>query len=142
MLNIEKIKEGTVIDHIPSSEGLKLLPLLQLETHPGVVSLGLNLPSDRLGKKDLIKVEGRFFTPDEINRIALFAPEATISIIKNGAVAQKFQVALPQKIEGTFTCKNPRCVTRSEPVKTRFTIQRGSSNLNLNCDFCGAICQL
>ena len=139
---LAKILDGTVIDHIPPSEAFKLIQLLKLETIPGVVTLGLNLSSGKLGSKDMIKVEGRFFSPDELNQIALFAPEATISIIKNGQVEKKFQVSLPDFIEGALSCKNMNCITRAEPVKTRFKIHKGSNNLILNCDFCGSLCRL
>ena len=139
---LAKILEGTVIDHIPPHEGLKLVPLLKLNEISGVVTLGLNLTSAKLGEKDMIKVEGRFFSTEELNQIALFAPEATISIIKKGSVERKFKVALPEIIEGVLICNNHHCITKTEPMKTRFQIRKGSNNLFLNCDYCGSLCRL
>ena len=139
---LAKIEEGTVIDHIPPQEGFKLIPLLKLDQLAGVVTLGMNLSSGKLGEKDMITVEERFFTPEELNQIALFAPEATISIIKQGKVKEKFKVTLPERIEGILLCKNTNCVTQTERVRGRFTIQKGSNNLFINCDFCGSLCRL
>jgi aspartate carbamoyltransferase regulatory subunit len=136
-MNIDKIQIGTVIDHIPHGEGLKLVPLLRLHELPKIVSIGLNLPSKKLGTKDLIKVEGRFFSEDELDQIALLAPEATISLIEKGAVQKKFAVKLPEKVENLYTCRNTNCITRGEGVNSSFTLHQTSSNLILNCEFCG-----
>jgi aspartate carbamoyltransferase regulatory subunit len=136
-MNIDKIQNGTVIDHIPQGEGLKLIPLLRLSELSKIVSLGLNLPSKRLGTKDLIKVEGRFFSEEELNQIALLAPEATISLIEKGEVRKKFAVKLPEKVENLYTCRNTNCITRGEGVKSSFSLHQASSNLILNCEYCG-----
>jgi aspartate carbamoyltransferase regulatory subunit len=136
-MNIDKIEIGTVIDHIPCGEGLKLVPLLRLHELSKVVSIGLNLPSDRMGSKDLIKVEGRFFSEEELNQIALLAPEATISLIEMGAVRKKFAVKLPEKVENLYTCRNTNCITRGENVNSSFTLHQTRSNIILNCEFCG-----
>ena len=141
-MNIEKILNGTVIDHIKEKQALRLFKLLRLDQIEGTMSMGFNLPSKKLGKKDLIKVEGRFFSEDELHQIALFAPEATISIIENHAIIKKFSVTLPLQIVGAIPCSNPQCVTANELIKSLFKIHKAVNTITLNCSYCGTLCQL
>ena len=89
-LSVSAIENGTVIDHIPAGQGMRIVRLLKLADHKKKVTLGLNLPSKSLGYKDLIKVEGREISVEEANQIALFAPKASINIIRNFQIQKKF----------------------------------------------------
>ncbi|NIP66899.1 aspartate carbamoyltransferase regulatory subunit, partial [Candidatus Bathyarchaeota archaeon] len=101
-LRVSKIKEGTVIDHITNGHALDVIKILGITGRgEGVVTVAMNVPSKRLGMKDMVKVEGRELNPKELDKIALLAPHATINIIRNYKVAEKERVKLPKIIRGT-----------------------------------------
>ncbi|HDJ27368.1 MAG TPA: aspartate carbamoyltransferase regulatory subunit, partial [Aciduliprofundum sp.] len=96
-LRVRRIREGTVIDHIPPGKALKVLSILGISGSEGtVVAVLMNVESRKLGKKDIVKLEGRFLTRDEVDEIALVAPTATINIIRDYEVAEKFSLTLPK----------------------------------------------
>ncbi|MEO1735162.1 Aspartate carbamoyltransferase regulatory chain [Salmonella enterica subsp. enterica serovar Typhimurium] len=82
-LQVEAIKCGTVIDHIPAQVGFKLLSLFKLTETDQRITIGLNLPSGEMGRKDLIKIENTFLTEEQVNQLALYAPQATVNRIDN-----------------------------------------------------------
>jgi len=107
-LKISKIKDGTVIDHIPAGKALKVLSILRTEEgNENSVSIGIRVPSKKMGFKDVIKVENRYLERFEVDKIAFVAPDATISIVKNYEITEKFQVELPSRIIGIVKCYNP-----------------------------------
>ena len=87
-LKVSAIKEGTVIDHIPSPYLFKVISILGLDKIKNQITFGTNLESEKLGSKAIIKVSDRFFKNDEINKIALIAPNANLNIIKNYEVVE------------------------------------------------------
>src|SRR5690242_12317836 len=103
-LSVSAIKNGTVIDHIRAGQALRIVKLLGLLENKNKVTLGLNLPSKLIGQKDLIKIENRALTNDEANEVVIFAPEATINIIKDFEVKQKINTHLPNIIANVFIC--------------------------------------
>lgn len=135
-LSVAAIESGTVIDHIPAGQGMKIASLLKLDTQRHKVTLGLNLPSQSMGLKDLIKVEGREITEEEANQIAIFAPKATLNIIHGFQVSTKLTVNLPEKIEKILHCPNPRCVTQHEKVYSRFHVKKLAKAVQLTCFYC------
>jgi aspartate carbamoyltransferase regulatory subunit len=135
-LSVSAIKHGTVIDHIRSGQALRIMRLLSVLEDKNKVTLGLNLPSQLLGVKDLIKIETRVLTPDEANEIMIFAPEATINIIHDFEVLQKLNTRLPITIASVFTCPNPVCTTLHEPVESFFHIQEHGKHIKLICHYC------
>ena len=83
-LIVRRIKDGTVIDHINEGKGLKVLEALEIDGSSGnVITIALNMPSGKLKKKDMIKVEGRFLEDNDTNKLAVIAPSSTVNIIKN-----------------------------------------------------------
>lgn len=130
------IKEGTVIDHITAGHALKIIRLLNLADENRIVTVGLNFPSKKFGLKDLIKVENRELTPEEINRVAIFAPDATINIIKNHMVTKKFKAEIPAVIEYVVTCPNPQCITNHEDICTKFHVAYKNNSIYLKCHYC------
>lgn len=136
---ISRIREGTVIDHIPATKATAIWFLLDLEKHKKRIYVGLNLHSTQMHKKDLIKIEERELLPEEANRIAIFAPDATISLISEGEVREKYQVSLPETIEGHFHCPNSKCISNHEIGESRFTLINQGSNTQLRCHFCRTI---
>jgi len=139
-LRVSKIKEGTVIDHITSGHALDVVKILSITgRRAGVVSIGMNVPSKRLGVKDIVKVEGHELVASEVDKIALLAPHATINIIKDYKVVDKKRVRLPDNIKGIVRCDNPACVSNSsEPVHSKFYVER-QEPLRLKCHYCGHV---
>ncbi|MFO7955976.1 MAG: aspartate carbamoyltransferase regulatory subunit [Candidatus Brocadiia bacterium] len=134
-LSVSAIRNGTVIDHIRNEATFKVAEILRLEREEQVVLVGMNLPSGKVGRKGLIKVESRELTPDEVNKIALIAPDATLNIIKDYAVVEKRHVEMPESVEEIVRCVNPNCVTNKQDVATRFEVI-GSSPPSLRCVYC------
>ncbi|KKP59601.1 MAG: Aspartate carbamoyltransferase regulatory chain [Candidatus Magasanikbacteria bacterium GW2011_GWC2_34_16] len=135
-LLVTAIKDGTVIDHITAAHALKIIRLLNLADHNKRVTVGLNLPSKTMGLKDLIKVEGRELTEEEIKRVAILAPEATINIIKNYQIAKKFHAEIPDVIEYVVVCPNPICITNNENMDSKFIVKKEKNNIKLKCWYC------
>lgn len=133
---VEAICHGTVIDHIPAGQGLKILQHLQLLGAKTRITVGFNLPSRLMELKDLIKIESRLFTKKEADKLAIFAPNATINIIHNYQVLQKDQMKLPKYIEGIFSCLNLNCITHKEPVLSEFKLVKNDQSTCLTCIYC------
>jgi aspartate carbamoyltransferase regulatory subunit len=137
-LRVSKIKNGTVIDHINGGYALDVVKILGItgrEKH--VMTIAVNVPSKRVGVKDIVKIEGRALSSREVNRIALVAPHATINIIRDYAVERKLEVKLPPLIEGIIKCVNPGCISNSnEPAEAKFYVQ-SEEPLLLKCHYCG-----
>ncbi len=135
-LKISAIREGTVIDHIPSSHTFKVAEILSLDSHGNVVSIATNLQSNKTGaKKGIIKIGGRDLTEEEVSKIAVLAPHATVSIIKNYDVKKKFKLKLPKQVFNIIQCNNPKCISNMEKIHTKFTISR-EKPLRVRCDYC------
>jgi len=135
-LQVEAIEQGTVIDHIPAGQGVKILKFFQLTNKRDRITVGLNLRSGEHACKDLIKVENTIFTEAEANQLALFAPHATINVIENYEVVKKFKVARPAAVAGVFACPNSNCISHQEPVLTNFYIRERGEQLKLKCHYC------
>ncbi len=136
-LKISKIKDGTVIDHITAGKSLKVLSILKIdEKSINSVSIGVRVPSSKFGLKDVIKIENRNLEKFEVDKISLIAPEASISIVKDYEVTQKYTVELPSRIVGIVKCHNANCITNvKEPVSSEFTLV-SKKPLVIRCNFC------
>ncbi|KAA0013983.1 MAG: aspartate carbamoyltransferase regulatory subunit [Thermoplasmata archaeon] len=136
-LKIPLIKEGTVIDHITAGNAVKVLHILGIpeKTLDSVVSVVMNVKS-KIGKKDIVKVENRELKPEEVNKIALIAPKATINIIRDYEVVKKFKVHLPDEIVGIVRCPNPNCISNArEPIQSRFRVI-SRDPIRIKCRYC------
>jgi len=132
---VYRIENGTVIDHIPHWNSLKILDILGLRQSSDLVTLGIGLDSNHMGRKDLVKVENRELSQDEMDKLALVAPQATINLIRDSQRTSKHKVRVPDHITGLVRCPNLGCITRHEYVPTRFdTISR--EPLELRCYYC------
>ncbi|OGT41838.1 MAG: aspartate carbamoyltransferase regulatory subunit [Gammaproteobacteria bacterium RIFCSPHIGHO2_12_FULL_37_34] len=136
MLSVSAIKNGTVIDHIVAGQALRIIYLLGLQKNNNQVTIGLNLPSKRLGIKDLIKIENRVLTEDEANEIVIFSPVATINVIQNFQVVDKIKTHLPSVTHGVFVCPNHLCVTQIEPISSYHYIHEQGKKISLICHYC------
>lgn len=135
-LQVSAIENGTVIDHIPATKLFNVIRILNLESVEDQVLFGTNLESQKFGKKGIIKVSNKFFMPEEINKIALVAPSATLIIIKNFRVTEKKQVEIPKHVENIVKCFNPNCITNHEKINTRFEVVTIDSEIKLRCHYC------
>ncbi|EKD68988.1 MAG: hypothetical protein ACD_47C00332G0002 [uncultured bacterium] len=133
-LKVDAIKDGTVIDHIPAGKAMKVLNILKLK-NSDVVMVGVNLASRKFAKKDLIKIENRELSGDEVDRIALIAPDANISIIRNFEVVKKSEVNIPEKLSAIIVCQNHKCITNTEPVTTCFYVE-ARNPIMVRCHYC------
>ncbi len=135
-LSVSAIKNGTVIDHIPQGQALRIIHLLTLLKRKFKIMVGMNLPSKRLGTKDLVKVENYILTEDEANEIVVFAPSATINVIENFEVTNKISTHLPHTMKAVFICSNPACITHVEQVDSCFYINEEGKQIHLTCHYC------
>ena len=135
-LKVSAIKNGTVLDHIPSCQVFKVIDILGLSGSEHPVTFGVNLDSKSMGRKGIIKISERFF------KIALIAPNASVNIIRDFKVVEKRLLTIPETICGIVKCINPMCVTNHEDIPTRFrTIVKGSE-IQLQCVYCEKITDL
>ena len=137
-IKIQPIKNGTVIDHIKAGSALRVMRILDIpkENSSSPIAIGINVDSKHIGKKDILKIEDRELDASEVHKIALIAPSATISIIRNYEVVEKYQVKLPDEIEGIVKCTNPSCISNSrEPIKSKFRVISDKKPC-IRCVFC------
>ena len=137
-LKITPIKNGTVIDHIGNGLSLEVLRILGVRDldKDSTVSVALHVRSQKMGWKDIVKVENMELSARKVNAIALIAPTATISIIRDYKVREKRVVDLPDRIVGVLHCPNPSCITRqNEPVESEFEVARRRPVV-LRCVYC------
>ncbi|MFH1054553.1 MAG: aspartate carbamoyltransferase regulatory subunit [Candidatus Altiarchaeota archaeon] len=134
-ITIPAIEEGTVIDHIPSRQTFRIIRIIDPQEFEHVINVALNLESRKMGKKGIVKISNRILTKDEVDKIALLAPEATVSIIKDYKVAEKTTVRVPEKVERIVKCPNTNCITNHEKVDTKFTVEE-KEPLKMRCVYC------
>jgi len=135
MKTIGYIENGVNLDHIPHGNAwyvMKILNLFNSETQTGV---GLNLPSSKLGLKDLVKIENRILTKNEIAAISLFCVGATLSVIKDFKVIEKFSLKLPDQVENIIICPNQRCVSKEYYSKFSTSLNRQQKQC-IKCHYC------
>jgi len=134
-LLVAAIENGTVIDHIPPEQLFKIALMLGLEKTSSTITIGNNFISGEMGRKGVIKIADKFFEEDELDRIALIAPNVILNIIRDYEVVEKRTVTLPDEVVGLVKCNNPKCVTNNEPMPTRFEVidkEKGT----LKCHYC------
>ncbi|EJW97953.1 aspartate carbamoyltransferase, regulatory subunit [gut metagenome] len=112
MLNIDSLENGIVIDHIAAGRGMQIYQLLELDKLDCSVAVIRNARSTRDGRKDIIKIEGLLNL--DLDALGFIDPSITVNIIKDGKIAEKKHLSLPEKIVNVAKCKNPRCITSVE----------------------------
>ena len=134
-LQVVALKNGTVIDHIPTDKLFTVVSLLGLKNSDLNITIGNNLKSSKLGKKGLIKVADRFFTDEEISRLSVVAPNVKLNIIRDYEVVEKKEVIMPDVVKGIVKCGNPKCITNNEPMTTLFHVLCKENGM-LKCHYC------
>jgi len=141
-VRLTPIKNGTVIDHIACGQALNVIKILGINENNiySSISVGIHVSSSTLGGwKDIVKIEDRELDSKTAEKIALVAPDATISIVRNCQVDEKYKVKLGDKVVGLAKCSNPNCITnKGEPVATEFKII-SKYPMQLRCCYCDKI---
>lgn len=135
-LKVAALRDGTVIDHIPSAKLFKVVKILKLDSCSNQITLANNLESKKIGSKGLVKIADRILAVDETNKIALICPDAKINIIHDYEVVEKRLLVLPDEISDIAYCVNPNCITNHQPVKTRFFVSKVNNKVGLKCRYC------
>ncbi len=133
-MKIDSINNGIVIDHITAGKGLTIFELLHLNELENSVAIIKNVSSSKSGKKDIIKIDANIEV--DLDIIGYVDPGATVNIIKNGAVAEKRKLALPEKLTNVLKCKNPRCITTVEQELKQEFILTDKENRVYRCRYC------
>jgi len=139
MRRVTAIRNGTVVDHIPSGQALRVLEMLGIGGKSSVpVSLVMNVPSKKMGAKDIIKVEDRELTQTELDRLALVAPDAHVAIIRAYSVAEKLTINLGTEVLNVVRCTFSNCITTNlrEPLPHRLKVI-SRDPLHIRCHYCG-----
>ena len=137
-LVVSAIKDGTVIDHIPAKSLFKVIHILGLDLIRKQITFGTNLDSEKLGSKGIIKLSEIFFEKEDLDRIALVAPDVKVNIIRDYEVVEKKVVEIPEKLEGIVKCVNPVCITNNEDIRTKFELV-SRNPVGLKCYYCEKI---
>jgi len=135
ILQVSAIENGTVIDHIPAEAVFTVIRILGLDKCEKPITFGTNLDSKKFGKKGIIKVSEKYFENEDINKIALVAPTASLIEIKDFMVTNKRQVEIPDVVDGYVKCFNPKCVTNNQNVPRKFYVA-DKEDLKLKCHYC------
>jgi aspartate carbamoyltransferase regulatory subunit len=134
-LQVAALESGTAIDHIPPEQLFKVASLLELNKMSNRITIGNNLQSRKMGSKGVIKIAGKFFAEDEINRIALVAPNVVLNVIRDYEVVEKKNVSLPNKLTDIVRCNNPKCITNNEPMPSHFDVI-DRETVTIKCHYC------
>ena len=138
-LVVSALENGPVLDHIPAENVYKALGILNLRGIEYQITIGINLTSKFFGKKGISKIEDKFFEDDELNKLALIAPKATVNVIRDFKVVEKKKLVMPEEIHGVAKCRNPKCVTNHQPIKTWFKTIDNGNEISLLCHYCEKI---
>ncbi len=111
-MHVDSIKNGVVIDHIEAGKAMEIYSLLSLDKLDSTVAILKNVPSNKMGKKDIIKIDCDIdFNFDVLGYIS---PSITVAIVRDGKVVEKKHIELPERLVDILKCKNPRCITSTE----------------------------
>jgi len=133
-LYIKPIRSGTTIDHLPAGTALKVLKIVGKAEN--AITVAIRVPSRKLGVKDLVFVENKLLSEEQLAKIALIAPNATVNIIENNEVKQKIHLQTPKEVRGLLECINPNCITNKENLPSKFYI---SEQGTAKCHYCERI---
>ena len=139
-MEVNSIERGIVIDHIRAGFGMKVLEYLNVDTTKHTVALIMNATSLKHGKKDVIKIEN--ITDVDMTALGLLDHTATVNIIEQGRISRKIKLQLPEKVTDVLKCKNPRCVTSTEPSIPHIFHLVDPTEESYRCDYCDDIVKI
>ena len=135
-MNIDSIENGVVIDHISAGRSMDIYRYLKLDQLDCCVAIIKNVRSNRMGKKDIIKIDAQF--PVNLDTLGYIDPGITVNIIRNGANVEKRKLELPEKLVNIITCKNPRCITTVEQEIDQVFRLSDRATCTYKCAYCEA----
>ena len=135
MLNVGALHEGFVLDHIKAGAGMKLYKILGLDSLDCQVALIKNAESQKLGRKDIIKIDGSLDLVN-VDVLGYIDHRITINIIKDGKIVEKKDVKMPKKITNVIHCKNPRCITSIEQELPHIFYLADEEKEVYRCQYC------
>jgi aspartate carbamoyltransferase regulatory subunit len=134
MLNVDKIKNGIVIDHIKAGEGIRIFNWLGLADKPYTVAFVVNAASERMGRKDIIKIDNTISINFDV--LGLIDPNITVNVIENELITEKIKLKLPLRVENVLRCKNPRCICSTEPSIPHVFRLSDAAARSYRCEYC------
>jgi aspartate carbamoyltransferase regulatory subunit len=137
MLNIAKIKNGIVIDHIRAGQGIRIFNWLGLDKAPYTVAFVINATSEHMGRKDIIKIDNAITINFDI--LGLIDPHITVNIIENETITEKITLRIPERVENVLICKNPRCITSTEAYIPHIFHLENPELRTYRCEYCDEI---
>lgn len=139
MLNVGKIEEGFVLDHIKAGKSLSIYRHLQLDKLDCTVAIIKNAKSNKFGTKDILKVECDIDLLD-LDVLAFIDHSITVNVIKDGEIVEKRELVLPRKIKNVIKCKNPRCITSIEQELPHIFVLTDEAKEVYRCQYCEEKC--
>ena len=139
MLSVNTIKNGLVIDHIRAGSGPRIFSWLGLDKANFRVALIMNVPSQKLGKKDIIKIDN--IINIDYSVLGFIDPNITVNVVQNEEIVKKIDLVLPEKVENVIRCKNPRCITTSEPYLSQVFRLVNRERSEYRCEYCDELYQ-
>ena len=135
-MNIDSIQNGVVLDHIKAGKSMDIYKYLHLDQLDCSVAIIKNVRSDRMGKKDIIKID----SPMEVDLDVLgyIDPDITVNIIRGGRRMEKKHLELPERLVNIIHCKNPRCITAAEPQLDAIFLLSDRERHVYRCAYCEA----
>ena len=136
-MNIDSINNGYVIDHITAGKAMQIYDMLDFASLDCPVAMIMNVQSSKMGKKDIIKIDGEVDINLEV--IGYISPDSTVNVIKNGEIAGKSHIAPPEKLVDIIKCKNPRCITTTEQDIHHVFLLSNAQKREYRCRYCEAM---
>lgn len=133
-MKIDSIKNGIVIDHIEAGKGMEIYNLLHLDSLECAVAIIKNATSNKMGKKDIIKIDDAIELDMDI--LGFVSPSATVDIIRNGELVEKKKMSVPEKLENVIFCKNPRCISSTEQELPHIFKLTNEGKREYRCIYC------
>lgn len=134
MLNIDSLNKGVVIDHIKAGNSMKIYQYLKLDKLDCCVAIIKNAKSNRMGRKDIIKIEDTIDL--DLDVLGFVDHNITVNIIDDGKIIEKKNITLPQTVTNVIQCKNPRCITSTEEGIEQVFKLCDSEKLLYRCVYC------
>ena len=136
VMKVQPIRNGTVIDHIIAGKSVKIMDLLGFNQEGTAILSIMNVKSKKLGRKDIIKIEDRELSEEDINKIALLSPRCNINIIRNYTVSEKIEAKVPRVNIGIAKCNNQNCISNNQRNLESKLELKDEENFTLKCMYC------
>ena len=136
VMKVQPIRNGTVIDHIIAGKGVKIMDLLGFNQEGTAILSIMNVKSKKLGRKDIIKIEDRELSEEDINKIALLSPRCHINIIRNYTVSEKIEAKVPRVNVGIAKCNNQNCISNNQRNLESKLELKDEETFTLKCMYC------